>query len=64
MQKIENTRRKHNYIPFILELLKLTAQKGKLEELVEEAKKKKKEKREKKKEAEKNSQIKEEEKKE
>lgn len=45
--KIENERRKHNYIPFILELLKLTAKKGKLEGLIEEAKQKKKEKNEK-----------------
>ena len=33
-------RRKHNYIPFIIELLKLTAKKGKLKELVDIAKEK------------------------
>jgi ubiquitin carboxyl-terminal hydrolase L5 len=35
--QVENARRKHNYIPLILELLKMTAKKGKLDSLVEEA---------------------------
>jgi len=34
----ENLRRKHNYLPFIIEMLKLTAKKGKLKEFVDTAK--------------------------
>ena len=36
--KAENIRRKHNYIPFILDLMRLTAQKGNLTKFFEEAK--------------------------
>eukprot|EP01015_Nassula_variabilis_P021720 TRINITY_DN389_c0_g1_i1.p3 TRINITY_DN389_c0_g1~~TRINITY_DN389_c0_g1_i1.p3 ORF type:complete len:244 (-),score=56.14 TRINITY_DN389_c0_g1_i1:106-837(-) len=42
--KVENARRRHNYIPFIVELLKLSAKKGVLSNLVETARQKKKEK--------------------
>lgn len=38
--KIENIRRKHNYLPFIMEMLKILAQEGKLVSLVEKAKEK------------------------
>lgn len=38
--KVENIRRRHNYLPFIMELLKVLAQEGKLVELVEKAKEK------------------------
>ncbi|KAK2165522.1 hypothetical protein LSH36_49g07011 [Paralvinella palmiformis] len=33
--KVENIRRKHNYLPFIMEMLKILAQEGKLVNLVE-----------------------------
>jgi len=36
----ENARRKHNYLPFILEMLKMVAKKGKLNDLVQNAKEK------------------------
>ncbi|XP_013398695.1 ubiquitin carboxyl-terminal hydrolase isozyme L5 [Lingula anatina] len=36
--KVENIRRKHNYLPFIMELLKILAKEGKLVDIVEQAK--------------------------
>ncbi|KAF7640057.1 Ubiquitin carboxyl-terminal hydrolase [Meloidogyne graminicola] len=40
--KIENNRRRHNYMPFLIELLKCLAKEGKLVDLVKEAQEKKK----------------------
>lgn len=37
---MENVRRKHNYLPLIMEILKTLAQEGKLTDLVEKAKEK------------------------
>jgi len=45
--KIENNRRRHNYTPFIVELLKILAHEGKLVPLVEKAVKEAKERKEK-----------------
>merc|ERR1719411_560348 len=36
--KVENIRRQHNYLPFIVELLKILARKGELNEMTEKAK--------------------------
>lgn len=38
--KVENIRRRHNYLPFIMELLKILAEQGRLVELVDKAKEK------------------------
>ena len=40
--KIENRRRKHNYVPFIVNLLRLLAERGELMPLVQAAKSRKK----------------------
>ena len=40
--KVENRRRKHNYVPFIVNLLKVLAERGELMPLVEAAKSRKK----------------------
>jgi ubiquitin carboxyl-terminal hydrolase L5 len=37
-QKVENVRRKHNYLPLIVELLRMLAQKGQLLPMYEKAK--------------------------
>ena len=39
--QVENTRRRHNWIPLCVELMKILAQQGKLESAVAEAKQKK-----------------------
>jgi len=49
--RIENIRRRHNYLPFIVELLKILAEQGKLIDVTERAKAKVAEKKKKKKEA-------------
>lgn len=41
-QKAENIRRRHNYVPFIVELLRCLAEDGKLVPLVKEAQERKK----------------------
>ncbi|ELU12999.1 hypothetical protein CAPTEDRAFT_3656 [Capitella teleta] len=46
--KVENVRRRHNYLPFIMELLKILAQEGKLSDLVDKAKERTTERRKKK----------------
>jgi len=43
--RIENIRRRHNYLPFIVELLKILSEEGKLVELTEKAREKAGEKR-------------------
>jgi ubiquitin carboxyl-terminal hydrolase L5 len=39
--EIENVRRKHNYIPFVINLLKILGEKGKLTELIQKSQQKK-----------------------
>jgi hypothetical protein len=38
LTKVENERRKHNYIPFFLELLNIASERGDLPDLYEKAK--------------------------
>ena len=38
--RIENVRRRHNYVPFIVNFLRILAERGELVELVDQAKKK------------------------
>uniref|UniRef100_A0A1I7X4A7 ubiquitinyl hydrolase 1 n=1 Tax=Heterorhabditis bacteriophora TaxID=37862 RepID=A0A1I7X4A7_HETBA len=40
LYRVENVRRRHNYLPFIIELLKILAKEGKLVPLVEQAQEK------------------------
>ena len=40
--KLENVRRRHNYVPFIINFLKVLAERGELMPLVEAAKKRRK----------------------
>jgi len=40
--KVENVRRRHNYIPFIVNFLRVLAERGELMPLVDQAKKKQK----------------------
>jgi ubiquitin carboxyl-terminal hydrolase L5 len=40
--KVENVRRRHNYVPFIVNFLRVLAERGELMSLVDQAKKKQK----------------------